>query len=364
MADNALDTAAQQSAAPVARGPGHRSPASPPGSDTTPPVRGAATDPAGDAAARGGPGGGGVGGAPGGAAVGGAPGGVAVGGAPGATGGERPTPGAASRRPRLGRRLVRTAGALWRPALVLAAIFAAWWFVAAQEYVPNYLVPTPGQVWDTMTGQWATLAHHSLITLYETVIGFVLASILGLVTAVGIAYSRSLDKALYPIVLFAQVIPKIAVAPLLVVWFGLGLAPKIILAVLIAFFPVVISGVAGLRSTDPELLDLSATMGASPWQTFRKIRFPNALPHLMAGLKVAVTLAVTGAVVGEFVGASEGLGYVLLLANGNLDAPLLFADLILMSAIGIVLFVLVEAAEALLIPWHASRRAAVSLTTS
>ncbi|MGC4853172.1 ABC transporter permease [Micromonospora sp. DT4] len=264
----------------------------------------------------------------------------------------------------LGRRAATVADSLWRPALVLAAFFLAWWFVAAREYVPNYLVPTPGQVWTTMTDQWSELARHTMVTLYETVLGFVLAAALGLVTAVAIAYSRTLDKALYPIVLFAQVIPKIAIAPLLVVWFGLGLTPKIILAVLIAFFPVVISGVAGLRSTDPELLDLSATMGAGPWRTFRKIRFPNALPHLMAGLKVAVTLAVVGAVVGEFVGASEGLGYVLLLANGNLDAPLLFADLILMSAIGIVLFVLVEIAEALLIPWHASRRVGVSLTTS
>jgi NitT/TauT family transport system permease protein len=148
------------------------------------------------------------------------------------------------------------------------------------------------------------------------------------------------------------------------VWFGNGLAPKIILAVLIAFFPVVVSGVAGLRSTDPELLELSATMGASRWQTFRKIRFPNALPHLMAGEKVAVTLAVVGAVVGEFVGASEGLGYVLLLANGNLDSAMLFAALILMSLIGILLFVVVEVAEALLIPWHASRRSATPLTTS
>ncbi|SCF45840.1 ABC transporter permease [Micromonospora mirobrigensis] len=273
-------------------------------------------------------------------------------------GGDRPAG------PGRGRRLAGLADAMWRPTLVLAAVFAAWWFVAAREYVPNYLVPTPGQVWATMTGQWPELVRHTAVTLYETVLGFVLAAVLGLATAVAIAYSRTLDKALYPIVLFAQVIPKIAIAPLLVVWFGLGLAPKIILAVLIAFFPVVISGVAGLRSTDPELLDLSATMGAGPWRTFRKIRFPNALPQLMAGLKVAVTLAVVGAVVGEFVGASEGLGYVLLLANGNLDAPLLFADLILMSTIGIVLFVLVEIAEALLIPWHASRRAGVPLTTS
>jgi NitT/TauT family transport system permease protein len=267
-------------------------------------------------------------------------------------------------RPGLGTRLMRFLEAMWRPALLLVVVFAGWWFVSEREFMPQYLLPTPQQVLASMRDNWAQLAHNSWVTLYETVLGFVLATVIGMVTAVLIAYSRTLDKALYPIVLFAQVIPKIAIAPLLVVWFGTGLTPKIVLAVLIAFFPVVISGVAGLRSTDPELLDLSAAMGAGRWQTFRKIRFPNALPHLMAGLKVAVTLAVVGAVVGEFVGASEGLGYVLLLANGNLDAPLLFADLILMSIIGIVLFGVVEVAEALLIPWHASRRSGVPLTTS
>ncbi|WP_084752954.1 ABC transporter permease [Micromonospora avicenniae] len=261
-------------------------------------------------------------------------------------------------------RLVRLLEALWRPALLLAALFAGWWFVAEREYMPNYLLPTPGQVWATMTEDWSFLMRNTYVTLYETVIGFILAALLGLGTAVLIVYSRTLEKAVYPIVLFAQVIPKIAIAPLLVAWFGVGLTPKIVLAVLIAFFPVVISGVAGLRSTDPELLDLSATMGAGPWRTFRRIRFPNSLPHLMSGLKVAVTLAVVGAVVGEFVGAKEGLGYVLLVANGNLDAALLFADLFLMSLIGIVLFAVVEVAEALLIPWHASRRGGVPLTTS
>jgi len=268
------------------------------------------------------------------------------------------------RSPAIGVRVLRFLGALWRPVLLLAVLFGVWWFVADRRYVPKYLLPAPSEVARTMTGEWRMLSHHAGVTLYETVLGFVLATALGLVTAVAIAYSRTLDKALYPIVLFAQVIPKIAIAPLLVVWFGVGLAPKIALAVLISFFPIVISGVAGLRSTDPELLDLSATMGAGRWRTFRKIRFPNALPHLMAGLKVAVTLAVVGAVVGEFVGASEGLGHVLLLANGNLDAPLLFADLFLMAGLGIVLFVLVEVAESLLIPWHASRRTEVPLTTS
>ncbi|WP_436499779.1 ABC transporter permease [Actinokineospora sp. HUAS TT18] len=261
-------------------------------------------------------------------------------------------------------RLLQVLDATWRPAALLAVIVAAWWLITARGWVPTYLVPSPGQVWDRMIEDWSSLMYHSYVTLYETVVGFVLASVLGLATAVAIAYSRALERTLYPIVLFAQVIPKIAIAPLIVVWFGNDLAPKIILAVLIAFFPVVVSGVAGLRSTDPELLELSATMGAGKWQTFRKIKFPNALPHLMAGEKVAVTLAVVGAVVGEFVGASEGLGYQLMVANGNLDAPLLFAALILMSAIGILLFFVVEVLEAVLIPWHASHRSMSSATTS
>jgi NitT/TauT family transport system permease protein len=263
-----------------------------------------------------------------------------------------------------GERVAGFLGAAWRPALVIAIFFGAWWFATAIEMMPRYLVPSPPEVAETMVDESALLLEHSAITLYETVAGYVLAASLGLVTAILIVYSPTFEKSFYPIILFSQVIPKIAIAPILIVWFGFGPEPKVILAVLIAFFPVVISGVAGLRSIDPELLELSSTMGASRWQTFRKLRFPASLPHLFAGLKVAATLAVVGAVVGEFVGADKGLGYVLLLASGNLNAPLLFADLILMSVIGIALFVAVEVAEALLIPWHASRRSGVSMATA
>ncbi|NDO89278.1 ABC transporter permease [Cellulosimicrobium composti] len=290
----------------------------------------------------------------------------------------RPAPGAArphdatARGPRardrgttpLGARLVALAAASWRPALVLLALVGVWWFVAWRELVPAYLVPSPGAVWDTMVADWAMLLEHTWVTTMETVVGFVLAAVIGVATAVVLVYSPTAEKSLYPLILFAQVIPKIAIAPILVVWFGFGATPKIVLAVLIAFFPVVVSAVAGLRSIDPELLEMSATMGASRWRTFRKIRFPGSLPQLMSGLKVAVTLAVVGAVVGEFVGADRGLGYVLLLASGNLDAPLLFADLILMSLIGVVLFLLVELLERLLIPWHASRRGNLVLAAS
>lgn len=253
---------------------------------------------------------------------------------------------------------------MWRPAVLLGLLGVAWWVVTRLELIAPYLVPPPSRVLRVFLDDWSFLAGHTYVTTYETVAGFVLAGVLGLLAAIAIVYSRTVERTLYPILLFAQVVPKIAVAPLFVVWLGFGPAPKILVAVLIAFFPVVISGVAGFRSVDPEMLDLSATMGASKLKTFRKIRFPTALPHIFSGLKVAATLAVVGAVVGEFVGANKGLGYVLLVANGNLNGPLLYAGLIVMSLIGIVLFAAIEILERLVLPWHASRRSEAAATTT
>ncbi|MEU9837035.1 ABC transporter permease [Streptosporangium sp. NPDC048047] len=251
----------------------------------------------------------------------------------------------------------------WRPVALLVACFAVWWAITSTQLVPPYLVPSPGTTLGVMTEKSSYLWQHTWVTTYETVLGFVIAVVIGVLAAVVMVYSATVEKTLYPVLLFAQVIPKIAIAPLFVVWLGFGLTPKVVVAVLIAFFPVVISMVTGLKSVDPEMLQLAATMGASPLKTFAKIRFPASLPHLFSGLKVAVTLAVTGAVVGEFVGANEGLGFVILQANGNLDTPMLFAGLLVMSLIGVVLFVLVEIAEHLMLPWHASRRGESATTT-
>ena len=254
--------------------------------------------------------------------------------------------------------------AWWRPALFLVGVVLLWWLVTAQGWVKPYLVPSPGAVLGEFRTDGALLARNSAITLTETVAGFVVAAVVGLVCAVAIVYSRGVERTLYPLLLAAQVVPKIAIAPLFVVWLGFGITPKILVAVLIAFFPVVISGVAGLRSVDPELLDLAATMGANPWSSFVKIRFPGAIPHIFAGLKVAVTLAVVGAVVGEFVGANSGLGYIVMSSNGNLNTPQLFAALIAMSVIGIVLFAVLEIAERYAVPWRAAREERDLLVTS
>lgn len=252
---------------------------------------------------------------------------------------------------------------LWRPLALVALLVGAWWLISALHVFAAYLVPTPGEVARVMASHPGYLWRNTLTTTWETVLGFALAAAAGLLAAIFMVYSSTAEKTLYPLLLFAQVIPKIAIAPLLIVWLGFGLTPKVVVAVLMAFFPVVISGVAGLRAVDPEMLELAATMGSHPLQTFCKIRFPASLPHLFTGLKVAATLAVTGAVVGEFVGADRGLGYVILQANGNFDTPMLFAGLIIMSALGVALFAVIEAADHVLLPWHASRHT-TAVTTS
>lgn len=269
----------------------------------------------------------------------------------------------ARERPKAAERVGAVLEEFWRPALLLVAFVLVWWAVTALELVKPYLVPSPGKTAQTMIDQAGYLWDNSVVTIVETLIGFVVAAVLGVLFAVVMVYSMTVERTLYPLLLFAQVIPKIAIAPLFVVWLGFGLTPKVVIAVLMAFFPVVISSVAGLRSVDPEMLELSATMGSKPMQTFRKIRFPASLPHLFSGLKVAATLAVTGAVVGEFVGANKGLGYVILQANGNVDTPMLFAGLIVMSVLGVALFAIIEVADRILLPWHASRRSQGSVTS-
>jgi NitT/TauT family transport system permease protein len=268
--------------------------------------------------------------------------------------GSTPSPGRA--KSPAGRRGGRLLAELWRPAVFVALLGFLWWLSTNQGWVPPFILPSPQDTWSTAVTNASYLAEHTWVTTIETAIGFAIAFLIGELVAVLMIYSKSVEKTMYPLILFAQVIPKIAIAPLFVVWLGFGMEPKIVVAVLMAFFPIVISGMAGLKSVDPEILELTSTMGANPFKTFMKVRFPASLPQLFSGLKVAATLAVTGAVVGEFVGANEGLGYVILQANGNIDTAMLFAALIIMSLMGVLLFALIQVAEWFLIPWHSSRR--------
>jgi NitT/TauT family transport system permease protein len=174
--------------------------------------------------------------------------------------------------------------------------------------------------------------------------------------AIGITSSDRFDRFITPQLLFFQVVPKVAIAPLFLVWFGVGTTPKVLVAFLISFFPIVIDAAVGLRSMSSEMRDLARSMGASRWQVFAQFRLPTSLPYLFSGLKVAATLAVAGAVVGEFVGADKGLGYLLLVTNSNMETALMFATIVALTIVGLVFFYAVEFLEKLLIPWHVTHR--------
>ena len=243
-----------------------------------------------------------------------------------------------------------------RPVLLILVLLVLWDLAIRIFKIPPYLIPAPEAVIRAFLREWPRLLGESLVTTWATLGGFALSIAFGIPMALAIAYSRTVESFLYPLLVFSQSIPKVAIAPLFVVWFGFGIIPKVIAAFLLGFFPVVVSTVVGFKSVEPDMVDLARSMKATKLQTFARISLPQALPHIFAGLKVSVTLAVVGAVVGEFVGSNSGIGYVLQIANGNFDLPLMFAALVVLSMIGVILFVAVDIVERLLIPWHASHR--------
>jgi NitT/TauT family transport system permease protein len=239
----------------------------------------------------------------------------------------------------------------------LSVVVVLWGLAVWIFSIPQYVIPSPWAVFARIGETWSEqLLGATLTTSKETILGFAVAILVGVPLAVLLTYSRMAERFLYPIMVSSQVVPKVAVAPLFVVWFGFGLTPKVLIAFLIAFFPIVIDTTVGLRSVEPGMLHLARSMGGGQVKTFWKVRLPTGLPSFFGGLKVAVTLAVIGAVVGEFVGADAGLGYVLITATGNVDTPLVFATILLMSLIGIVLFGVLEVVERLATPWHRSHR--------
>jgi NitT/TauT family transport system permease protein len=213
------------------------------------------------------------------------------------------------------------------------------------------VLPTPYQVLREIIGESRILLGEGWVTALECLYGFALSMAIGIPIAVLMTYSRIANQMFYPLLVASQSIPKVAVAPILLVWFGTGIQSKLAMAFVIAFFPIVVDTATGLRSTSPELLELARSLQCSRLQTFFKIQLPSALPSIFSGAKIAVTLAVIGAVIGEFIGSNEGLGNLLLTANSQLNSPLVWASLVVLSALGMVLYALVVLAEKLLMPW-------------
>ncbi|MDX6460331.1 MAG: NitT/TauT family transport system permease protein [Acidobacteriaceae bacterium] len=238
------------------------------------------------------------------------------------------------------------------PLGTLVAMVMIWYAAVKLFHVPSYLLPLPGAVFDRIREDLGFLLYHSWITTYVTLGGFLLSIVIGIPLAVVIVASKTLERAIMPWLILSQTFPKVALAPLVVVWFGLGLWPKLAVAFLVAFFPVVVSTIVGMRSIEPEMLELAKSIRASTVQTFWHFRLPLALPNIFAGMKVAIAFSVVGAVIAEWVGANAGLGYLLLQANANLDTSLLFSVLAALMVIGVVLYYAVEVIERYSIPWH------------
>jgi NitT/TauT family transport system permease protein len=241
--------------------------------------------------------------------------------------------------------------------LGLAAAGIVIWEVGVRlGNVPAYLLPPPSAIVASLVADWKVIYLNIYPTLIAILGGFALSVVIGIPLATLIVFSPLAERVLYPPMIASQAIPKVAIAPLFVVWMGFGVMPKVSIAFLIAFFPVVIDTVIGLRSVQPEMLQLGRSMGGGTLRVFLKLRLPNALPNIFAGLKVAITLAVVGAITGEFVGSQSGLGYLLTSASGQMDTALVFAVLVTISVIATLLFMIIEAVEKLVIPWHSSMR--------
>ena len=237
------------------------------------------------------------------------------------------------------------------PVLSIVVLLLAWEYGTAAFHVPAFLLPPPSAVWSAVVGAWPTVLRHSWATLATVLMGFAASVAISLPLAVVIAGSRPVAAAVYPLLVITQSVPKVALAPILIVALGATALPRIIVTVLVAFFPLVVSSVAGLMATPPELMEMARSCRATRWQQLFRIQLPFAVPFVFAGLKVAVALCVVGAVVAEFVGADEGLGYLIQTSMAFFKVGLAFGAVVILAALGIGLFGVVAVAERVLFPW-------------
>jgi NitT/TauT family transport system permease protein len=242
-----------------------------------------------------------------------------------------------------------------------AVVVLLWWAVVAIFAVNALIIPSPIGVWNAGVDNFVPLIGNTAITLAEAVLGFLIALVASIVSAIGIVSSPLASRLLLPSLVAVNSTPKVVVAPILVIWLGLGIPSKIGMAFLLAFFPIVINGIQGLREVEPNLIDLYRLMHASKWTIMRRVRLPNAVPHILSGLKIALPLAIIGAVIGEFVAARTGLGHQIVLAYSNFDTELVFAAVIVITIASVLLFQLLVAIERIILaiwPLSAQTRSA------
>lgn len=240
--------------------------------------------------------------------------------------------------------------------MVLGGLLVLWQVTIWVFQPPSFIIPDPISIGWALIDNPVTYLINAYYTAANTLIGFGLSVIIGFGLALGIVYSRFLEATIYTTLVAINSMPKVALAPLFVIWMGTGHTSKIAMAFLIAIFAIVIDAVLGLRSLDPEIIDLSRSMRASPFKLLWKIRIPHALPSLFAGMKVAIGLSLVGVLVGEFVSAQRGMGYLIMAAQGAFDTPRVFAAILILSVMGTLFFRMIEFIERRAIPWHVSQR--------
>ena len=241
------------------------------------------------------------------------------------------------------------------PILIMIAALGLWELVVRLAHIPEYLLPAPSQIAGDLAADWQVLSPALLVTLQEVLLGFAIAAAAGVGLAVLLHLSPVVRRAVYPILIGSQTVAIIELAPLLVIMLGYGMAPKLVIIALICFFPIVVNGIDGLRSVDPELIRMMRTLDASRWAILRRVEFPAALPTMFSGLRVAATFAAIGAVFGEWSGSNQGLGYVMLAATPNLLTARIFAAIVLLTAVALALFGVVSLLERIFVPWAPRR---------
>lgn len=241
------------------------------------------------------------------------------------------------------------------PPLTFVTIVAIWAAAIPIFKIPAYLLPGPGGVFSRVVSDFPMLWNHSVVTLTEIMLGFGLTVLTAIPLGLVIALSPLAKQIGYPPLMLMQLVPKIAVAPLFLVWLGFGIESKVLLTVLMTFFPLLLASISGFQILDDRFLYLTRSMGATSWQTFRYLRFPAALPVIFSGIKTSATIAATAAIVAEFVGANRGLGFVLLRGTGTMDLELVFAVLVVLTVIGIAINYMVEFSEWAMTPWQRAK---------
>lgn len=238
------------------------------------------------------------------------------------------------------------------PALIFVSVLAAWEILTRLLDIKPYLLPSPLLIVQTVLAEWPTLFSNYRVTLSEILLGFVLAFAVAMALGVSIAHSSAFRRGVYPLIIASQTVPMIAVAPVLIIWFGYNIIPRVLVTALIAFFPLTVTTVTGFNAVEADEVNLFRSMNGTRTQIFFKLSLPTALPFIFAGLKVSATLCVIGATVGEWIGADRGLGHLIVLDTAQFDTPRVFASIVLLSSTGVALFLIISLIERIALPWR------------